>query len=61
MSWELIKQKLNNISFQELYDEHYGKPDIEKELPKGEELRKRYYSKKHWKEVISKENKTNEI
>lgn len=60
MSWELIKNKLTNLSYQELYDEHYGKWEVEKELPVGQDLRKRFYSKRVWEEVILKEEKKNE-
>lgn len=60
MSWELLKQKLKNTSYQELYDEHYCKMEIEQELPKGKELQKRFFSKVYWKKVVNKKEKGNE-
>jgi len=33
---------------------------VEKELPVGQDLRKRFYSKRVWEEVILKEEKKNE-
>lgn len=46
----LLQTILENTKWKDIYNEHYGKQDIEKELPKGKELQKHFYtnSNKRW-------------
>ena len=45
---------LESTDWKEIYDEHYGKEEIEKELPKGEEMTKRFYTPDWWKRIKNK-------
>ena len=45
-----LQATLEKTSWQDIYDEHYGKYEVEKELPKGRELQEHFYtnSNKRW-------------
>lgn len=45
---------LENTDWKTIYEECYGKLEIQEELPKGKELRKRFYSPRWWKDKINK-------
>lgn len=49
-----LQVTLESTDWKEIYDEYYGKEEIEKELPKGEELTKRFYSQDYWKRIKNK-------
>lgn len=44
----ILQTTLEKANWEEIYDEHYGKPDIEtelpKKLPKGKELQKTFFN-----------------
>ena len=40
----ILHTLLEKTNWQDIYDEHYGKEEVEKELPRGKELRKHFYN-----------------
>lgn len=54
LSPEELVNKLKKINWKTLYEEHYGKNEIDKELPKGKDLQKHFYNSEDWFNRINK-------
>ena len=49
-----LHQVLEKTDWKEIFDEHYGKNEVENELPKGKDLQKHFYNNKDWFNHINK-------
>jgi peptide subunit release factor 1 (eRF1) len=47
----ILQELLEKTSWEDIYEEHYGKEEIEKELPKGLELQKHFVTSKWFKHI----------
>lgn len=45
---------LEDIDWKDIYEEHYGKKVIDKELPVGKDLQKHFYHSQEWFNRINK-------